>query len=178
MEIFFKKYMKNSIFISILLIIFAIFLFFKPINSVNFIMILLGMIVLVNGFIHTVSYFTTSKELRTYSFELLEGILCMIIGLFFVLEPKIVISFLPLIIGIWIITGSILKIQLSLNLKSIENKDWLILLIIAIITLIIGIVMILNPFRTAIAITSFAGLILLISEVINLTEAFFILKKI
>lgn len=178
MDVVFKKYMKSSVFVSILLVILSLFLIFKPAYVIDFTMIFLGMIVIINGFIHTVSYFSTQKEFRGYSFELIEGILCMIVGLLFILVPNKISSFLSIILGLWIIVESLFKIQLAFNIKTKDNKDWLVLVIISIITIIIGLVMILNPFSSIITITSFAGIVLLISETINLVEAFLLLRKI
>lgn len=178
MNTFFKRYIKNSIVTSIFLIILSIFLIFKPVNSLTFMMIFLGIIVISNGFIHTVSYFATPDELKSYSFELLEGIVCMIIGLFFILSPKVITSIFPIIIGFWIIIQSILKLQLSFNLKSIKNSEWVTIFFLCVLTFVIGLIIFLNPFTTVVTITSFVGIILLISETINLIEAFFVLKKI
>lgn len=172
-----KKYAKNSLVVSILLIVLSLFLIIKPAQSLNFIMICLGCIVVLNGIIHTISYFTTPSEFKTFSFELVQGIICIVLGLVFILNPELINSFLPFIIGAWIIIESIVKIQLAFNVKDIQNSNWLLMLGLAIITLLLGIIIIFNPFATAITITTLCGIMLLISEVMNIGESIYFMRR-
>lgn len=165
---FVKKYGRNSILISVLLIILSLFLIFSPNTSLNVIMIAIGLILTVNGVFHTIAYFTGPKELKMFSFELTEGVLSLIIGIIFVFNPGIINTFLSLIIGAWIILKSITSIQLSLNIRSSTN-NWILMLIVSIVTLILGIVMLFNPFATSILVTA-CGIMLFIFETINIIE--------
>ena len=61
MKDFVKTYSKNSILTSILLIVLALSLIFKPSASLNFLMIVIGIVLAINGAYHTISYFRSSK---------------------------------------------------------------------------------------------------------------------
>ncbi len=172
-----KNYEKTSIATSILLIIFSMFLIFKPEASLNFIVIVIGVFMALVGIIHMVSYFTSNKEFKAMSTELIEGTLYAIIGLFLIFKPNILNEFLAIIVGAWLVIQFIIKFQFSFNLKSVSSPTWSIMLISSILHLIFGLVMLLNPFASIVAVTTIAGLILLVTEIGNIVESIFLLLK-
>lgn len=171
-----KRYSKASLVLSLCLIILSLFLIFKPDISLTVMFIILGIFLLVIGIMHTVSYFSSSKEFKALSFELVEGIVYSIIGLVVIFNPNIIKAFLPIIIGSWMIIGSIIKFQISLNLKSADENNWIIILVLSLVTLTLGIVMIINPFATLSTLTVICGVMLLISEIINVFDSISIIK--
>lgn len=172
-----KKYEKTSIATSILLIILSFFLIFKPEASLNFIVIVIGAFLALVGIIHMVSYFTSNVENKTISTELIQGTLYTIIGIFLIFRPSILNEFLGVIVGAWQIIQFIIKFQFAFNLKSAASPSWAIMLITALVHLVFGLVLIINPFSTIAAITMVAGIILLISEIGNMVESIAMLFK-
>lgn len=172
-----KKYEKTSVATAILLIIFSLFLIFKPQASLNFMVIVIGAFLALVGIIHIVSYFTSNKEFRAISTELIEGTLYTVIGIFLIFKPSILNEFLGIIIGAWLIIQFIIKFQFAFNLKSLALPVWSLMLISSLLHLILGVLMIFNPFGSMIAITTFAGIILLVTEVGNIIESFYLLFK-
>lgn len=176
MEEYIQKYAKNSIVVSILLILLSMFLIFKPVQSLNLIMIALGVIVIFYGLIHAVSYFSAPKEYKIFSFELVQGVLFIVLGMVIVLNPSLINSFLTYILGAWIMIQSIIKIQLAFNIKTAESRNWIWMLILAVVSFLLGIVVIINPFATIATITTICGIILFVSEIMNIIEAIFVMK--
>lgn len=172
-----KNYEKTSIATSILLIIFSMFLIFKPEASLNFIVIVIGVFMALVGIIHMISYFTSNKEFKAMSTELIEGTLYAIIGLFLIFKPNILNEFLAIIVGAWLVIQFIIKFQFAFNLKSVASPTWSIMLISSLLHLVFGLVMLLNPFASIVAVTTIAGLILLVTEVGNIVESIFLLIK-
>lgn len=170
-----KKYNKSSIITSILMIIVAILLIVKPIKTMEWIVMLLSIIIIIDGIFDFINYFKSDKETKLYSFGLIEGLLEVLAGILIILNKGVLIAFLPLILGFWIILKNILKIQLAINLKQFSS-DWYLLLIFAILSLVFGILIILNPF-SVIAITLLAGMFLLITEIFNLIENIYFMIK-
>lgn len=171
-----KKFAKSSLAISIVLIIFALLLIFRPAQSLTFIVICLGVILAATGIYHMFSYFTSTKEMKAFSFELIEGIISLCIGLLLIAKPNLINEFLATLVGAWIIIQSVLRFQFSFNLKASDNKNWLLMLVLSVLTFILGIMIIFNPFATIAAVTTICGIMLLISEVINIIEAISLLK--
>ena len=170
-----KKYNRSSIITSILMIIVAILLIVKPIKTMEWIVMLLSIIIIIDGIFDFINYFKSDKETKLYSFGLIEGLLEVLAGILIILNKGVLIAFLHLILGFWIILKNILKIQLAINLKQFSS-DWYLLLIFAILSLVFGILIILNPF-SVIAITLLAGMFLLITEIFNLIENIYFMIK-
>lgn len=171
MEDFLKKYGRNTVIISILLMFLSLFLIFKPLAFINFIMIALGCVILVNGISHMVNYFTTKSELRFFSFELLYGVISVIAGIFFIINPDWISKLLPFIIGIWIIVESTINIQVSLTMKQlIEKKAWIRSIITSIFTILLGIFILIHPLVSASILMTVCGMVLFVFELINIIE--------
>ncbi len=177
MEKYLKKYTINSLLISVLLIIFSIFLMVKPTESITFIVIMFSGVVAIDGIFHIISYFSVPKELKFFNFELIEGISQLILGILTMLKPEWVSAFFPMFIGMWIIFSSIVKFQFALNIKQTGNVNWIIILTFSIITFLLGLLMVINPIGSIITITTLCGIVLFIAEILNVIQyIIFILK--
>lgn len=177
MEKYLKKYTINSLLISVLLIIFSIFLMVKPTESITFIVIMFSGVVAIDGIFHIISYFSVPNELKFFNFELIEGISQLILGILTMLKPEWVSAFFPMFIGMWIIFSSIVKFQFALNIKQTGNVNWIIILTFSIITFLLGLLMVINPIGSIITITTLCGIVLFIAEILNVIQyIIFILK--
>lgn len=177
MNSFIRKYSANTLIVSILLLILSLFLIIKPAASLNFIITLLGCIAILDGIIHIISYISSSSEMKVYSFELVQGVLSALLGFVFVYNPELIVSFLPFIVGTWIIIEGIIKFQFSFNLRATGTDNWLMILLLSIISIIFGFIIIFNPFGTALTITALIGIFLLISQLLNIIESIYVIIK-
>ena len=119
----------------------------------------------------------TEKEDRLFSLDLISGILTILCGVFTIIYRTDLVQVLPIILGLWIIFSSLLKMQVAINFSSF-SKSYLWLLLLEILMVILGVVLITNPFESIKAITTTAGVFLLISEVCSLIESFYILNTV
>ena len=87
------------------------------------------------------------------------------------------IAIIPVLVGIWIIIKSITKMQLSFNVRSVNEKSWVLILISSLITLAIGIIILVDPFETMISITMLAGILLLTTGIIDVAESISMIWK-
>ena len=172
-----KNYERYAILISILMIFFSIFLIVKPDVSVLFFILLFGVLLVISGLGSLFSYFLTEKEDRLFSLDLISGILTILCGVFTIIYRTDLVQVLPIILGLWIIFSSLLKMQVAINFSSF-SKSYLWLLLLEILMVILGVVLITNPFESIKAITTTAGVFLLISEVCSLIESYYILNTV
>ena len=164
-----KNFEKYSILISSLLIILGIFLLVNPMKSLEVAVIFFAAIMIVNGISSFISYFMLPNEERLFSLDLVTGIVTTLTGSLIYLYRMDLINVFPVILGIWIIVSNLIKMQLSSN--------WFLLLITQILMIILGVVLITNPFSSLIALTTLAGSFLIIAEVASLIESIYILVK-
>ena len=191
-----KNYLKNfekySILISSLLIILGIFLLVQPLKSLEVAIIFFAVcssfvtmfwmffavIMIINGISSFFSYFMLNSAERLFSLELVTGIVTILTGTLMYLYRADLISVFPVILGIWIIASNLIKMQLSINLSVFKESNWFLLLIMQILMVILGVVLITNPFSSMIALATLAGSFLIISETVSLIESIYILIKI
>ena len=170
-----KNYERYAILISVLMILFSIFLIVKPNVSVTLFILLFGVLLILSGLGSLASYFLTEKEDRLFSFDLISGFLTLLCGIFTIIYRESLLEVLPVILGLWIIFSSLLKMQIAINFSSF-SKSSLWLLLIELLMVILGVVLIMNPFESVKALTIMAGVFLLISEVCSLTESLYVLN--
>lgn len=173
---FVKKYEKNSIWISVLMLILAIFLIIAPISSAVTAIYMFGIFIIIDGIMHIVSYCKAKEEARLMNFEFAEGILSILSGVLILFSARYLVAVLPILIGTWIIIKSIIKMQISLNIRTDMQSNWILVLVLSIISLILGIFILFNPMFGYITI-SIMGIFLAIYEVLNIIESIYILNK-
>ncbi len=172
------KYEKYSSLTSIMMIILAIFLIGKPVATLEAFVIAFSSIMILEGIISFFNYFTIDKTYRLTSFDLISGIITTLTGVLLFIYRTSLINVFPIILGIWIIINNLFKMQISINLSTINDSGWAYFLLLNILLIIFGIVLIINPFTSLVAITTMSGIILLICECINLGESIYLTYKI
>lgn len=178
MEKYIRKLGRNSIIISIILIACGLFMLVNPIDTVYIIMILFGCLLVIDGLVHLISYFSIKDEYRFFSSELAQSIIYIILGFFLVCNYDNISGLLPIILGIWIIVESIFKLQISLNIRDIGDSHWGVLLGMSIITGLLGMVILFKPFESLSLFMRVAGAILMIVELIYIFEDFSIIAQV
>ena len=106
------------------------------------------------------------------------GILSLVAGLIIICNPKALVSIIPIILGIWIVINSAIKVQYSFYMKMDGNNRWKVTLTMSLITLICGIILLFNPFKTAEIVSQVIGLFIIIYAIIDLIESFMMKDKI
>ena len=170
-----KKVSTLSIFSSILFIVIGLLLFFKPGDTLKTISYVIGGLILVFG-IFGVARFSKSDK-KGLNFDLIYGILSLLAGLIIICNPEALASIIPIILGIWIVINSAIKIQYSFYMKSDTSKKWIATLTMSSITLICGIVLLFNPFKAASYVAQAVGLFIIVYAVIDLVESFMMKNK-
>lgn len=169
---------KYSCLVSIMMIILAVFLIGKPVETIEAFIIAFSSIMIVEGIISFVNYFTIDKEYRLTSFDLISGIITSLTGILMFIYRDNLINVFPVILGIWIIINNLFKMQISINLSSIKGSGWVYFLLLNILLIIFGIILIINPFASLVTITTISGIILLVSCLINLFESIYLIIKV
>jgi len=160
------------------MIILSIFMICNPLKSMEGFVIFFGIVLIIGGIGSFIAYFTSDRIDRLYSFGIIEGIVYILAGILVLTNKMTLVTFLPMLLGAWIIVHNLFKLQVSINLSVIPGSGWIGLTIMALLMIVVGVLCITNPFDSSITITTLAGIFLLISEIIGLVESIYILIKI
>lgn len=171
MEKYFKKLSQISTITSIIFIVVGIFLFLKPETTLSLISYILGLIILANGIMNLIRYFSNQERNNLYDFGFISGIMGVVIAIIFISQPNMIVSIIPLILGIWILINGIVKLQFAMNLRNYQNSNWIRSVVISGINVFLGIILVLNPFGGAVVLTRIIGAFLIVYAILDLLES-------
>jgi uncharacterized membrane protein HdeD (DUF308 family) len=164
MREFFIKLKNLSIITIVASLAVGIVLLIKPAEAVQFVSIFSGAIVILLGAGAWISYLTKFKS----SLLAVLGTLAIIAGVVLCVKYKSIISVVIFLLGIFVLVSGVVDFGSALDAKRNGLKSWLVLLLIAVITIILGIIVVVNPFDSVIALTRLLGIGLIVYSVMDL----------
>lgn len=170
-----NKYFNLSISSSILFIILGIIILIFPNLSLNIFSYIMGIFTIILG-IYLIILEMKYRNIYALIDTSLSGILSIIVGIIILIYPKTIAIFIPIVLGIWFIISSFMKLRISHYLKYINSSLYLSTIIINILSIICGIIFIINPLTSSTVITIYIAILLIIYSISNLSETI-ILKK-
>ena len=149
----------------------------NPIDFTNSVIFIFGIIMLIIGVISIVRALKIKSDSgMPYRLGLFGGILDLIIGVLCTFFSQKVLGLFPVLLmiyGIFMVIAGIHKIRNYLVLKDFGiNRSWLVVLS-AILSIILGIVVFLNPFTATEAAWVFVGVSLIVQGVFDLFSFIF-----
>lgn len=162
-----KKAKENLIISSVILCVTGIVFMVFPGTMVNLVGWILGSVFFVLGMVKLIGYIRSQLQTSDFVFS----IICIIIGGLLFAHPGWVMSFLSIIIGIYVLAEGALKIKVSIDAKKQQARGWWALLIFALISVAIGILLVFKPFGVGKVFMFMVGLALLLGGVQNIIHA-------
>lgn len=168
-----KKELNVSIIASIIYIILGFIIISNPVTTLNIVSITVAISSIVYGIVITIINIADLKE----EGNLIFGILLVVMGIALLIYPRSLNVLISLGIGIWFITSSVSRIKFAALLKNAQGVNWIILLISAVITLIIGITFIFAPLTSAVSLTVASGILMIVYSICDIFEVIFIKRN-
>ena len=170
-----KKFLKKSgwtdIIVSLIFVIFGIMLISRPEAIVSVISILLGAIFIVMGVLKIIDYYSNGKQ---DNYLIAISTVMILIGIVIMFCADVILSVFGILIAIWIIYSGMMNLQTVLIWKDYKSRLWLVTLLLAIITIIVGIYILINYQ----ALLQTIGVAILIYGVVDIIESFIFIKKV
>lgn len=137
---------KNYIVNAVIMVVLGLVLVIWPDFLGEMLCYLLGGALILMGAIQLIG-FLRGERLGLYNkFNMLMGIVLVLLGLWICTQPHIVLSIIPVVVGIIVLLHGLMDIQYTLDIKRTGNTKWWIALIAAIVTFVFGLVLVFNPF--------------------------------
>ena len=169
-----NKFVDLSIIASIIFTIIGLCLIIFPDVSLNIMSYVIGGLFLIFGiYLFTINY--NSLILTDMIFF---GVMMVLLGVILIVYPKLIAQLIPIVLGIWFITDSIVKIRISLSLKDYHDTPWVLTLVLSIISMLCGVVFILHPLASSEVITTFIGALIMIYALSDIIDMFMFKKHI
>lgn len=139
-----KKSGWMSIAESLVFAILGIILIWQKDAIMSMIAYILGAVFILLGIIKVINYVQAKSKSDLYNYELVYGIMAVIIGIVIMVYSSTISKIFGIIIGMWIVYSSVVRASSALKLKQIKSNIWIYSLVIAVIMLICGLVVIFN----------------------------------
>ncbi len=149
-------------------IILGIIMVIFPVFVNNFFSTIVGVLILLFGISQITIYFHKKSYSNIVKVTLALGIIGTLAGTYILLNPKFITSIIPLVSGLVIIVNALNKIKQSAELKSANYYKWWHTLVSAIILLIIGCILISNPFEAVEIFIRVLGAILIVEGIYDI----------
>ena len=168
-----NKYLNSGIILTIVFLLVGGILIVKPDISFNIISYLIGASLIVSGIY---LFIIDSKTNNIFINVFLYAILLTLIGILIIVNPITLRVILPIFLGLWFLISGIFKIRLDIYMK--DEPYFIISLITNIITVICGVILLINPVESVSAITISLGIIIVVSSISSLIDIIIFKKNI
>ena len=156
---------------SALFCLLGIALLFTPDASALWIGRLLGIGMIVCGLIKLVGYFSKDLFRLAFQYDLAFGSLLIAVGIIALCHPGEAMSFLCVMFGIPVLADGLFKIQIAVDARRFGIPQWWLVLALAVLTGVIGLLLVLRPTEGAQALVMLMGVSLLLDGALNLSVA-------
>lgn len=171
----FSKLLLASIILNVLFLIFGIIIYLNPVITLELTGIILGIYLIIFG-LFAIYEFIIRDHNPLFTLNILWGILAIIAGLFVIINPFEIIKVLTFVLGIYLIIISVSKIIDSFKLKKYGYDGWALMLVIAIILLIFGIFIMINP-MASMDLVEATGIFIILGSILEICNSIMLYTK-
>lgn len=154
--------------ISILISMLGIVLIAFPEFSVALLCRVGGVILILFGIVKIIGYCSNDLYRLAFQYDLAIGILLIALGAILILRTHIMTSVICILLGIYTLADALLKIQISIDSKAFGIRQWWLILTVAIITGVVGFLLVFRPSESALIVMILLGIALLAEGALNL----------
>lgn len=162
----FKKTGWNSLIMSVIFAILGIVLIKEPEGTVKVVSYILGTMFILIGVYKIINYLTNKAEYSLYNYDIAYGVIAIILGIITIAYSNQIGALFRILIGLWIIYISIIRMNLSLKFRIIKSNVWIYSFIIAITMFICGMYTIFNSNTIIVTI----GILILVYSILDIIE--------
>lgn len=162
--------------VSAALCFFGVLLIVKPEISLAAFGLFTGIVLIIFGIIKIVGYLSRDLYRLAFQYDLACGILVIALGIMVILEPNDVIETICIAVGITFLMDGLLKIQISIDAKTFGIRQWWLILSVALLTVVIGVLLVFRTSGSVRALMVLLGISLLADGIMNLTTVLLTVK--
>lgn len=167
MESLLKKVKANTILSSLLCAALGLVLVIWPDISMQIVCIAIGAVLILCGVIRLFGFFLNHDGSVYTQGNLVMGIVLVVVGIWIVATPGKVLAIIPIIVGILIVIHGVNNIQQTITLCKGKYSMWWLALIMALLTIGLGVLLIIRPFAALDTVVMLIGFFLIYDGLSN-----------
>ena len=160
--------------LSVALLAVGVCLIIWPSEFAKFFCYIIGALALIFGIISLVIFFIRDLGSPSLGYGLMIGMFSSIFGLILLLKPDNGAVFFSMLVGVFVIVDSIIKFQASFELKNVGAKHWWVNLIVSLVSTVLGVLLVINPFGDGTLLLIFMGVSLIADALENIFTVIFV----
>lgn len=173
-----NKIRKTNVLFSIISVALGVLLIIFPNLVLNVFCYVIGGVSFIYGVVNIVNFFLGKNNNKSYSTDLIKGIILSVIGAIILIQPNYIKVLFPICFGIFLVVEGISYIQKALFLRGSNVDNWVVEMVFAVIALVIGLFVLINPFKTAEAIAILLGIAFACYGISSMWTYLFVQRKI
>ena len=146
---FMKKVLKkegwSSIISAVVFLLIGILIVNNPDTIIATVSYILGGFLVIGGIFKIISYFIEKGNLDFENYDLVYGIMVLVLGIIFLTHVTILESIFSIVIAVWLIYEGLIRGTSSMKLKKYEVKAWWVVLVSALLMIFAGIYILAVP---------------------------------
>lgn len=163
--------LKNSyLVIAVAYVVFGMCLLIKPDTSLTAISFAIGTISLIYAIATLIKYFLSDKRRIYVEPDFILPIVMIVVGLIVIFRHDLIEAVISVVVGIVFVVSGIVKLQDALNIRKTGYSRWWIALIFALVSLILGVVMLSNVIGTGTLLVRIIGLFFTIDGLLSISS--------
>ena len=143
----------------------GLFLLLFPQTTANVVFFMIGTALIVTGVVRSILYFTGDAHKAVGGWQLATGVMLVLAGVMLFVLADALISFIPLVFGCALLVGGIFKLQTAFDMRRMGVDKWQHELIYVGVSVVMGAIIIFNPFSTALTLMRVIGAALVVEAV-------------
>lgn len=151
-----------------LMIIAGLFLVIKPGETLDLVIKAAGIALIAVGAVGILQFAIAKDKEGRSVLRLIISVIELIGGIVFLVNPQAIVSVYYVFAGIVILLNGISNLSIALDMRKLGLRSWGAALLLSVIAIAVGIIVILNPFGAAEAVTRFIGISVIYEGIVSI----------
>ncbi len=146
-----------------------------PGTTMRIVCTLLGGMLLIYGLVQMVLYLINKERTMLSQGMMVFGIVLAVIGIWILTSPEMIIMAVPVIVGVLIVIHGVHNVVQAIALKKDSYDRWWLAFLFGALTVVLGGILVYNPFEVAETVVRFIGIFLIydgVSDIWILSRVF------
>lgn len=154
--------------VSIVMIVFGLILLLWPGHTLEVAARVVGIGLLAGGVLLGLSWYRDRRKDRISAVTLAESFLAIAAGILLLIAPEKVVSLVPMTVGVLVALNGLVNLTQAMELRRISYTRWQWPLVMAILTVLLGVLLILKPLEPIKWAVMLIGAVLIFNGATNL----------
>ena len=139
--------------------------------------VIAGCLILIHGIFALIDYFYVGMLFKFLKYKYIPGLLLILLGIIVILNPIPTINLLGVGIGVWLLVIGVENLVYAIRLWNNKEDIASLILFIAVFAMLMGVLVIINPFDKFMLVTKLAGIFIVANGILDIVKILLFKKR-